>query len=260
VGRRIALAAAAVPAGLVLVLGAEILHAVTGPTLPARDPLELSGEIGRDSNGEALDMAWIGDSVSAGVGASSVDSALPRVVAGALGRPVRLHVFATAGERVAGALAEQVPRLEGLGISPDIVIVQIGANDVTHLTGPGTFREEYERLLDRVRGVGPELVIALGIPAFETTPRFLQPLRALVGWRARRLDREVRGAAEAAGATYVDIAGVTADPFDEDPDRYYAADEYHPSDAGYALWAAAVLRALDDAGIARGGGPTAEGP
>jgi lysophospholipase L1-like esterase len=248
-GRRIALAAVAVPTGLAVLLGAEVLIAVNGRELSAQEPFELSGEVGTGSGAPAIDMAWIGDSVTAGVGASGVDASLPRLVASALGRPVRLNVFAVSGEKVAGALDEQVPRIEELAPAPDVVILEIGANDVTHLTGRGDFREEYAELLDRVIATGAEHVVSLGIPAFHTTPRFLQPLRAIVGWRARRLDSDIREAASARGVTYVDIAGATGDAFGDDPQRYYAADDFHPSDAGYELWAAAVLRGLDGLGI-----------
>ncbi len=248
---RRALLIAAVPTGAVLLLGAEILLAVNGPQLPARDPFELSGLVDPVGSGdEPFHMVWIGDSISSGVGASGLETTLPRLVAVALERSVLLDVYAESGERVAGALAEQVPRLESLDASPDVVVVEIGANDVTHLTGLDDFRAAYREVLERARGTGARHVLALGIPAFGTAPRFLQPLRAIVGWRGGRLDAEVRRSAAAIGATYVDIAGQTAGPFKDDPDRYYADDEFHPSDAGYRLWAKAVLGGLERLGIA----------
>lgn len=248
--RRAVLAAAAIPAGAVLLLGTEVLLAINGPSLEPREPFDLSGSVGTGSEGGELRMAWIGDSVSAGVGASGPEATVPRLVAATLGRPVRLDVFATSGERVAGALAEKVPLLQALPDPPDVIVVQIGGNDVTHLTGRDDFRQSYARLLDGAGGVGARHVLALGIPAFGTSPRFLQPLRALVGWRGRQLDEEIREVAAASGATYVDVAGSTGEEFGEDPDRYHAADDFHPSDAGYRLWAEAVLRALEDLGIA----------
>jgi len=248
--RRTVIAVVAVPTGVVLLLGAEILLAINGPSLEPSEPFDLSGLVGEASEGSELRIAWIGDSVSAGVGASGPEATVPRLVASTLGRPVRLDVFATSGERVSGALDEKVPRVEALTDPPDVIVVQVGGNDVIHLTGLDDFREDYERLLDRVGGVGARHVLALGIPGFGSTPRFLQPLRAIVGWRGRQFDEELREAAAASGATYVDVAGNTSEEFRQDPDRYHAADDFHPSDEGYALWAEAVLGALERLGIA----------
>lgn len=247
------LAILAVPVGLLLLLGAEIVVAIVKPHLPPSDPFELSGLVGADAGAAPLDMVWIGDSVTAGVGASDIDETLPRRVARALHRPVRLRVFAVSGERVEDALDEQVRMLEVLEEPPDVVILEIGANDVVHLTGRSDFRAAYQELLDRATAIGAEHVLSLGIPAFGTAPRFLQPLRGIVGWSGRRLDEVIREVVAGTEVTYVDIAGSTARPFDENPGRYYAADEFHPSDEGYALWADAVLDALERVGIEAGG-------
>ena len=244
----IAVTAAAVPIGLAVVLGAEVLIAINGRELEPRDPFELSRSVGE--GGQApLRIAWIGDSISAGVGASDVGSTVPHVVARRLGRPVDVDVFAISGARVADALELQVPRLAALRPRPDVIVVEIGANDVTHLTSRGDFRRDYGAVLDAALATGAKHVLALGIPAFGTTPRFLQPLRAIVGWRGRRLDQEIRAAAGARHVVYVDIAGATEAPFAADPERHYAADDFHPSDEGYLLWADAVVEALDAAGL-----------
>ncbi len=54
----------------------------------------------------------------------------------------------------------------------------------------------------------------------------------------------IAAVAATSGARYVDIAGSTGPAFRRHPDRYFAGDRYHPSDAGYALWARAVLAVL----------------
>lgn len=239
--RRTVLGLLGLPAGLGLLLAAEIWHAVTAERLPDAPPFDLDARFG-GSRGDVLHVAWIGDSVAAGVGASGPEASLPHLVARGLGRPVDLQVEAVSGARVADALERQVPAVEAA--RPDVVIVEIGANDVIRLTGTFDFRSTYDRLLGRVTRLGADHVLALGMPDFGGTPRFLQPLRGLIGWRARRLDAEVRASAEAFGATYVDIAGSTAAGFAADPDGTHAADRFHPSDEGFELWADAVLDRL----------------
>ena len=246
--KALAVTAAAIPVGLAVLVGAEVLIAINGPELEPREPFELSGVVGAGDE-PPLRVAWIGDSISAGVGASDEASTVPHVVARRLGRPVDLDVFAISGARVEDALELQAPRLAAFEPPPDVVVVEIGANDVTHLTGGGAFRRDYEAVLDAALATGAKQVLALGIPAFGTTPRFLQPLRAIVGWRARRLDEEVREAAAARDVVYVDIAGVTEPAFGADPERHYSTDDFHPSDEGYLLWAEAVVGALNATGV-----------
>jgi acyl-CoA thioesterase-1 len=237
-------------AGLVLagalVLMVEIQLARMGPRLGATG-LDLD----LDQGEQGLRMVWVGDSTASGVGASSAERALPRQVAAGLGRPASVSVLATSGATVADALGHQVPRVAAR--RPDIVLVSVGANDTTHLTARGEFRRRYEELVRKLSGLaatgtppaadGVEVVL-LGVPDMGAIPRLPQPLRAVTGWRGERLDAEIVAVAAAHHARYVDIAGSTGPAFRRDPDRYFAADRYHPSDAGYGLWARAVLATL----------------
>jgi lysophospholipase L1-like esterase len=90
------------------------------------------------------------------------------------------------------------------------------------------------------RHVAAGHIVLIGVPDMGAPPRLAQPLRALTGWRGRRLDREVKRVARAKGVRYVNLFAATSKPFRSDPSRYFAADKYHPSDAGYGLWADAV--------------------
>lgn len=184
-------------------------------------------------------MVWLGDSTAAGVGAGRPGGALPRQVASRLERPVQLTVLARSGATVEDVIANQLPKVASL--DPDVVVISVGANDVVHLTSKDSFASRYRRLLDRLGAVP---VIALGVPDMGAPPRFAQPLRAIAGWRGRSLDEEIREeVAGRVGASYVDIAGRTGPLMRRYPDRYFALDEYHPNEAGYGLWADAVLEA-----------------
>jgi lysophospholipase L1-like esterase len=232
-----------------LVLGVEVQLARTGPELDDA-PLDHDGRVGSPGAEPALRMVWLGDSTAAGLGASSADRAIPRRVAAALGRPVEVTSLAVSGDRVADVVADQAPRLDDL--DPDVVAVSIGANDVVHLTSRDAFRRDYERLVAAV----PEgaLLVVLGVPDMGAPPRLAQPLRAVAGLRGRQLDGVARSVAAEHGAVYVDIAGETGPTMRSDTSRYFAADRYHPSDDGYALWARATVDPLQRALDARSDG------
>ncbi len=219
----------------VAVLVVEVRLARRGSMLDAV-PLVLDGRVG-GATGDLLDVVWVGDSTAAGVGASAATTALPVLVAAELGRPVELTVVARSGASVADVVAFQLPALDRL--DPDVVFVSVGANDVTSLTSREDFARGYRRLAmglpSRAR------IVLLGVPDMGAAPRLAQPLRALAGWRGEQLDEIVRRTADDTGSTYVDIAGQTGPDFRADPERFFAADDYHPSDEGYRRWAAAVL-------------------
>jgi lysophospholipase L1-like esterase len=225
---------AAAVVGAAVVLLVEIQLARAGNRLA---DLELV----LDRQGAGRRVVWLGDSTAAGVGASSSSGTLPSQVADGLAvSATSVTDLAVSGARVADVLADQVPKVAGL--QPDLVLISVGANDTIHLTGRGSFRHTYEEALRSLpRGVP---VVVLGVPDMGAIPRFAQPLRAVAGWRGRNLDSEVRRVAAHSGAIYADIAGPTGPPFRRHPDRYFAADDFHPSDAGYGLWAEAVLKVL----------------
>jgi lysophospholipase L1-like esterase len=239
-GRRVAGAGAALLVVGATIIGAEILLARGGTPPPDAPPAPSDGAAGPP--GAATDtVVWLGDSTAAGVGASTQATTVAEQVATRTGRSVRLTVLAVSGARVAGVLHEQLPKVAA--VQPTIVFVSVGANDAVHLTSTSAFRRDYRRLLSRLPG-SVRRVVLLGVPDMGAPPRLAQPLRALTGWRGRAMDREVEALARARQLVYVDIAGTTGPAFRRDPGHSFARDHYHPSDAGYALWADAVARAL----------------
>ncbi len=240
--RRTVLGLVGTTVGFMVLIGVEVQLARTRPNLPERDPFDLDGPVGAGRPGEPVVMVWLGDSTASGVGASSPADALPRLVAAGLDRPVEVVSLARSGARVDDVAGDQLDRLARLDVEPDVVVVSVGSNDVIHLTGRDDFRSHYRAVLDRLPS-GSDVVM-LGIPDLGSLPRFAQPLRAIVGLRGRMLDEDIANLARDAGASYVDIEEETGPAFRDDPDRYFAADDYHPSDAGYRLWADAVLAVL----------------
>ena len=236
--RRLLLAAAGVPVLAVAVLGVEVELARRGRNL---DDVELT-----HPDAAATTAVWLGDSTAYGIGVTDGDDGVAGRVARA--RDERVEMLAVSGDTIAEMLRYQVPKVAAL--EPDRIYVSIGANDVTHLTSKEAFASSYRALL---RALPEDVdVVALGVPDMGAPPRLLQPLRTIAGFRGRQLDAIARDAVADAKVdrsgvtTYVDIAGPTGPSFRDDPDRYFAADRYHPSAAGYELWADAVLAAVDE--------------
>jgi lysophospholipase L1-like esterase len=160
-----------------------------------------------------------------------------------------MTILARSGAQVREVADRQVTALRST--RADVVLVSAGANDVTHLTRVGTFRDRYRELVDGIRSARPDAdVILIGIPDIGTAPRLLPPLRQLAGWRGDRLDDEIAGIAADAGLLHVDLAGRTGARFADEPDRLFSADRYHPDADGHAVWAEAVLEAIEVSGLA----------
>jgi len=77
-------------------------------------------------------------------------------------------------------------------------------------------------------------------------PIFAWPLSAFFDWRTRAVRAVfIEEIGKHKSAAYVDLFREAADePFNTDVPRYYAADRFHPSGQGYALWFAQLQKVL----------------
>lgn len=248
--RRVLAGGAGFTVAVVAAIGLEFRLAGIWPRLPEPD-FDLDGPIG--GNGAAdgrppLRVVWLGDSTVAGEGASDAAHTLVHQVAAGLRRPVDVRILAESGVTAGGSI-ERADEVAGL--RPDLVFVSVGANDASHLHTRGRFGRSYRQLVQALPDGVP--LVLLGLPDMgAAVPRRVQPLRAFAEWRGIRLDAEVRRAAGEVGATYVNLAGRTGWLFRRHRDRLYAADRYHPGDAGYEVWARAVLDRMREMGLHEG--------
>jgi lysophospholipase L1-like esterase len=232
---------------LATTLAAEVVAARRHRFLSAAEPpLEISGTIGPE-DGEPLTLVVLGDSSVAGVGADAAEDTLTYGVAKALSDQYRvsLHALGVSGSRLSHVVVDQLPQVEGL--DPDIVLVCVGTNDVTHGT---TIREAKRQLRLLVAGlaeVAPNArVIVSGLPPAETAAAFHRPLRDLLGLRALLFTRLYRAELTPHGISVFDIAKLTRSAF-HGKREMFSADLFHPSSAGYAFLAAIYGRAVREA-------------
>jgi len=223
-----------------VLVGQAVLARRTIPMAESPPP-RCDGRYGTEHDGAEISLVFLGDSSAAGYG---VDT--PRHTPGALlaaglseqlSRPVRLRCFAVVGAESAG-LPPQVDH--ALELRPDVAVTFIGVNDVTHRVPLRDAVRHLVQAVRRLREAGTEVVVGT-CPDLGTVEPIQPPLR----WLARRWARQLAAAqtvavVEAGGRT-VSLGDLLGPAFAADPARMFSHDRFHPSAAGYAAAAAAVL-------------------
>jgi lysophospholipase L1-like esterase len=176
-------------------------------------------------NLEALasaDPLWVvlGDSLSQGVGASSIERSWVLQTCRALadrGLRYRIVNLSFSGARVDDVLDRQIPALAGLAVAPDLITVLIGSNDIIK-------RDLRARLPERYRA----MLSALPAGALVATVPRTRGVQAEVN----RIVHEAEDAGAVVAVPLHFAAGARA------------PDHFHPDDAGYAAIAVDFTTAI----------------
>jgi lysophospholipase L1-like esterase len=207
-------------------------------------PPRGDGLYGAKFGGKPLTMVILGDSSAAGYGVhrprETPGALLATGVSRRLNRPVRLYRVAVVGAMSSG-LPYQVDA--ALEYEPDVAVILIGGNDVTHISA----RDQAVRYLGdavrRLRATGCRVVVG-------TCPDIgaIQPIKPPLRWLARKWSRDLAAAQTvavvAAGGRTVSLGNLLGPMFEADPGRMFSSDHFHPSAEGYARAASVVLPTL----------------
>lgn len=190
-------------------------------------------ESGTFGEGRPIRLVGIGDSIIAGVGASTLSRALIGATASSLAdlldAEVRWHAVGKSGARSLDILEKYVPRLPAE--PADVFVVSVGVNDVTGLVSQSDWETQIARLLEALKSHSPQATIAFsGLPPLGQFPLLPQPLRFTFGVRARSFDLAARDVVQ----RVPDAIHVPLD-FEADPDGF-SNDGFHPSEASYAIY------------------------
>jgi lysophospholipase L1-like esterase len=252
----------AVTAGLVTagVMYAQAEQAKRIIPLAEAPPPRPDGRYGQRYDGPPLTMVVLGDSSAAGFGVhrprETPTALIATGLARRLNRPVNARTFA-----VVGAMSSQLPPQVELALEsePDLAVILIGANDVTHGGGRISAVRYLADAVRRLRAAGCQVVVG-------TCPDLgaVQPIRPPLRWLARHWSRQMAMAqtvavVEAGGWT-VSLGDLLGPRFAREPQRLFGSDRFHPSADGYAIASAALLPtaiAAVQRGDARPAAPTA---
>ncbi|KOG35278.1 SGNH/GDSL hydrolase family protein [Streptomyces resistomycificus] len=191
-----------------------------------------------------LRLVMLGDSTAAGQGVhrggQTPGALLASGLAAVAERPVELRNVASPG-----AQSDDLDRQVALTVAdpdriPDVCVIMIGANDVTHRMPPTRSVRHLAAAVRRLRTAGAEVVVGT-CPDLGTIEPVQQPLR----WLARRASRQLAaaqtiGVVEQGGRT-VSLGDLLGPEFAANPRELFGPDNYHPSAEGYATAAMAVL-------------------
>ncbi|WP_286253495.1 SGNH/GDSL hydrolase family protein [Streptomyces graminofaciens] len=191
-----------------------------------------------------LRLTMLGDSTAAGQGVHRARQTPGALIASGLAavaeRPVELRNVALPGAQSDDLDRQVALALENPTRVPDVCVIMIGANDVTHRMPPTRSVRHLSSAVRRLRTAGAEVVVGT-CPDLGTIELVQQPLR----WLARRASRQLAaaqtiGTVEQGGRT-VSLGDMLGPEFEANPRELFGPDNYHPSAEGYATAAMAVL-------------------
>ena len=209
---------------------------------------EAGGPLEGETAGEAppLRLLLLGESTVAGVGASNHDEGLVGRIAASLsehsGRAIRWRVMGRNGLTARQLRTELV--VPATGLEADLAVIALGVNDSVRLNRPGRWRRELEQLIRELRTrCGNIPVFLAALPPMGDFPALPQPVRWVLGTRARLLDRASRElAASTDNLFHVPLPAQLEGHISE----YFAEDGFHPSPAGYRVWGKGLAERISE--------------
>ena len=182
-----------------------------------------------------INYVALGDSTGAGVGARNGG-----YVARLFSR-IKLHrPDATLTNLcVSGATSEDVLRRQlepGIRKQPNLITLGIGINDIGRGISVERFSKNYEQIINRLKNETSALIVVSNIPDVSTAPSIPTYVRAEYLRRIVTFNEKLEEIASRHGVEMFDVFNATHQQLDSRPELF-SADGFHPSDAGYELWA-----------------------
>lgn len=227
-------AAAIAPISPFLLLQGQIIRWKVGVLPDAAG--EKSGQFGNGDDPATLFV--IGESTIAGLGARTHETALAGQFAKQLGqlvnRPVAWQVVGKNGVTARRTIDELVPEMPDTPF--DYILVGLGGNDVMKLTSPVRWRRDMLELLKILRNKNPQAVIFLSnCPMIIHSPIMPPPIKTILWKLSQMHDANIREFTRD-----MDRVFYYPQPVDVKLEGFFE-DGLHPSEQGYADWAAAMV-------------------
>jgi lysophospholipase L1-like esterase len=197
--------------------------------------------------GADFSMLLIGDSSAVGVGAATPEES----VAGRFGAAhpaISITNRGRNGERVSGLVRTFTPDVTK-DKHYDLLLIQIGGNDVTHFTNLKQVEADLKTVLERAKTISQNVFVING-GDFITAPIWPWPINRIFSWRYHKIRDLFLKTVPANGATYVDVfAYEEANPVPGPHWDFYAVDGFHPNGLSYQEWFKALEFTLEQSAL-----------
>lgn len=202
-------------------------------------------------NHEGFVYVAMGDSATAGIGASRPERSFPSVIHKYLKNRYKKTHYHNLGKRrspTRWVIDDQLDK--AIDLQPDLVTISTGANDIRVKNLPWKFEEELHHLIRKLKTETNAVVVINSIPNFTHTSWVPLILKPVVAVAIRRFNKIIEKVAREEGIIYVDLNPHTL-LFAKMYPEAMADDNFHPSDFGYALWANSIIHTLQGSPILR---------
>ena len=184
---------------------------------------------------QKIKYAALGDSLTAGVGATKYENSYPYLLAQKMteqNKKVVLSDFSLLGARAEDVIHD----LLGLAINetPDVVTVLIGVNDVREKTSEQDFKNNYQQIVNGLVNQTEAKIYLISIPFIGSNTVYLPGYDVYFRQRTVAFNQIIQEIALAQNIKYIDIATPTEKVFKTDG-PHYSVDSFHPSDSGYNI-------------------------
>ncbi len=235
---------AAVIVLLVVILLVEVLMVISIKQPTFKNPDRAAQVLG--TTGEKLTYVVLGDSTGAGRGADYKRGvAIQTAKYLAKKRKVKFVNLSVSGGTTRDVLIEQIPHVSVY--KPDLVLLAVGSNDVTHLTLGKSLEKDLNLIIeDLIKTNCNVKIVVTGAAEMGAIPLFPQPLQYIAGLRTQQLNKIFGRVAEEKNITFAQIAYETG-PLFKKYKSLFASDGFHPNESGYATWLPVLNKSIDGA-------------
>lgn len=228
------------------ILFSQVWHTGHRPDLPSLTNQDPSATLGDPAN-PPLKVVLLGDSSVTAPGVHPLDDCWARRIGRHLAENyhVRLINLAVGGSRASDLVTYQVA--PAIAEAPDMAFVCVGANDALRAVNVSDYERHLTVILTRLSASIPSVGMS-GLGDLGPLPRLPNIGRAWATVRSRSFDRAIARVCHRLDIPKTSAWGPMWDDF-VDPDNengMYAADMFHASGKGHALFAAAWIEVLDE--------------